>query len=162
MPSWQVVGTKEQLAKPGDFITKELVGTPIVVRNFDGKLRAFLKSCPHRHSMLTCKRSGNTPVLKCQYHGWEFGADGNTKRIPEAGCFWPWDRENARLHALRLETFGNVVFVTLSDDTPPLRQWMNPLFDVVADQFGGKFFQMRYNWEPDVPCNWKVPCENTL
>ena len=64
------------LARPGDFLTFDLLETPILLRNFDGELRAFLNVCPHRHSRLTDKPRGNAEKLRCQYHGWEFNADG--------------------------------------------------------------------------------------
>ena len=40
--TWQVVGRREQVAKPGDYFTTELVGEPLlIVRGNDGKLRGF-------------------------------------------------------------------------------------------------------------------------
>ncbi len=40
--TWQVVGRAEQVMQPGQFITTELAGEPIVViRGKDGVLRAF-------------------------------------------------------------------------------------------------------------------------
>jgi phenylpropionate dioxygenase-like ring-hydroxylating dioxygenase large terminal subunit len=34
--SWHVVATKTELSKAGDFITRDILGTPIQIRNFDG------------------------------------------------------------------------------------------------------------------------------
>ena len=57
---WHPLAVKSDLAKPGDFLTLDLLETPILIRNFDGELRAFLNVCPHRHSRLTNKSKGNT------------------------------------------------------------------------------------------------------
>src|SRR5918995_701064 len=83
---------RSELANPGDFLTFDLLETPILLRNFDGELRALLNVCPHRHSKLTEKPRGNTEKLRCQYHGWEYNAEGGTGKIPDAKAFRPWDR----------------------------------------------------------------------
>ena len=47
--TWQVVGHREQLAKPGDFFTTELLGEPLLlVRGAQGELRGFYNVCRHR------------------------------------------------------------------------------------------------------------------
>ena len=41
--AWQVVGHREQLLKPGDFFTTDLLGEPLLlVRGAQGELRGFL------------------------------------------------------------------------------------------------------------------------
>ena len=45
--TWQVVARAEQVQKPGQFVTTELAGEPlVVVRGADGALRAFLQRVP--------------------------------------------------------------------------------------------------------------------
>jgi phenylpropionate dioxygenase-like ring-hydroxylating dioxygenase large terminal subunit len=66
------------------------------------------------------------------------------------------------LKPVRLEPCGDLIFVTLSEQTPPLRQWLDPFYDSVADAFTGPLWKMAEAWEFDCPCNWKVPTENTL
>ena len=47
--AWQVVGHREQLLKPGDFFTTNLLGEPLLlVRGAQGELRAFYNVCRHR------------------------------------------------------------------------------------------------------------------
>ena len=57
-PAWHPLAATSELARPGDFLTFDLLETPIIVRNFDGELRAFLNVCPHRHSRLTDEPRG--------------------------------------------------------------------------------------------------------
>jgi choline monooxygenase len=160
-PAWHPLCTLGDLAKPGDFLTFDLMETPIILRNFDGELRAFLNVCPHRHTRLTDKAKGHSETLRCQYHGWEYNKDGSTGKIPEAKAFRPWDRENSCLKRFRLETCGEMVFVNLSDTGPSLREWLGPLFDRCAPYFGGAY-QHAITWEADFACNWKVVLENSL
>src|SRR5262249_11899476 len=93
-PAWHLVATTPDLARPGDFVTADLLGHPLLLRNMEGEIRAFLNVCPHRHSRLTDVARGSSPRLRCQYHGWEFNAEGRTGRIPDAQSFRPFDREN--------------------------------------------------------------------
>lgn len=161
LPAWHPLATVGELSRPGDFLTFDLLDTPILLRNFDGELRAFLNVCPHRHSRLTDRPRGNTERLRCQYHGWEFKKDGSTGQIPDARAFRPWDRENSCLRPFRVETCGELVFVNLSDTGVSLREWLGPLWDRWEPGFGGAF-RYAMTWEQDFPCNWKVVLENSL
>ena len=160
-PAWHPVCTRGDLARPGDFLTLDLLDTPILLRNFDGELRAFLNVCPHRHSRLTDKAGGNAAKLKCQYHGWEFNAEGRTGAIPDAKAFRPWDRDNSCLRRFRLDALGDLVFVNLDDGGPALREWAGPLADRWTRDFSPPF-RHAATWEADFPCNWKVVLENSL
>jgi phenylpropionate dioxygenase-like ring-hydroxylating dioxygenase large terminal subunit len=160
-PAWHVIGTTHDLPKPGDFRTLELCEQPVLVRNMDGEIRAFLNVCPHRHCRITSRARGSMPQLRCQYHGWEFTKDGRTGRIPEAGAFRPFDRENACLRSFRVARCGELLFVGLAADGPSLQEFLSPLYADWATSFGGDFRFAGY-WEEDFPCNWKVVLENSL
>jgi phenylpropionate dioxygenase-like ring-hydroxylating dioxygenase large terminal subunit len=160
-PAWHPAAIVRQLARPGDFVTLELLGKPILLRNFQGEVRAFLNICPHRHSKLTDLPHGNTERLRCQYHGWEFTADGTTGQIPDARSFKPWDRENSCLSRFRVEACGDVLFVSLQEEGPSLRDWLGPLWDRWAPSFGQPY-QYSHSWGREFPCNWKVVLENSL
>lgn len=159
-PAWHPLAVKADLAKPGDFLTFDLLETPLIIRNFGGELRAFLNVCPHRHSRLTDKAKGNTEKLRCQYHGWEFNAEGSTGKIPDAKAFRPWDRDNACLRRFRVDTCGDLVFVNLSESGPSLREWLASVWGAWQD-YGGAY-RHAGTWEKDFPCNWKVVLENSL
>ncbi len=162
-PSWQFACTKQEIASDGDFLTVELLGEPVIIKNFNGQLRAFLNVCPHRHCMLTCESSGNAPGLVCQYHGWEFTQDGRTGKIPEAKAFRPWDRDNSQLHKLGLDTCGELIFICFKPErTPPLREWLSPLYQDLSAAFVSPMWKMSEIWDFDSASNWKVPTENTL
>src|SRR5262245_65706364 len=83
-PGWHPLAAKSELPRHGDFLTRELLGEPILVRNHQGELHAYLNACAHRHCRLTGKARGRDEQLRCQYHGWEYGPDGRTARIPDA------------------------------------------------------------------------------
>jgi len=161
LKGWHLVGTTRELKQPGDFLTCNLFGIPIQVRNFDGQLHAVSNVCAHRHCLLSGKTTGHSENLKCQYHGWEYDATGRTRRIPEPKEFVPFDRDAARLPVYRVATCGQLVFVCISHESPQLEQFLGELFSVCSERFGE-------NWEPSLvndaahACNWKVPVEGTL
>ena len=162
VPAWHLVGTSAELPRDGDFLTLDLLGEPVLVRNCGGEYHAFQNVCTHRHSLLTHQERGNSPRLRCQYHGWEYKPDGFTARIPEAHCFRPFDRENSRLRKFRLERCGDLLFVSLAEDGPSLREHLEPYYDLVAGRFTSPRWRPDLRWGFDSACNWKFPIENTL
>jgi choline monooxygenase len=161
LPGWHPVAVRSQLRLPGSFRTLELLGTPLLLRNVDGEIRAFLNVCPHRHSRLTSKTSGHSERLRCQYHGWEFDGDGRTGRIPDAKAFRPWDRENSCLKRFRVGMAGELIFVSLAESGPSFEEFFAP----AGPLWGGGFaepFRFAAMWSQEFPCNWKVILENSL
>jgi phenylpropionate dioxygenase-like ring-hydroxylating dioxygenase large terminal subunit len=160
-PSWHMVATRDDLARPGDFLTFELFGVPLHLRNFDGEIRALSNVCAHRHCLITDRDRGNIARMACQYHGWEYGEDGRTRKIPEPKNFAPLDREINRLKSYRVDLCGSLVFVSLVSDGPTLREHLGDMYDRLAERFGPDW-QPYLRWNPDYGVNWKVPIENTL
>jgi len=161
LPGWHFIASAAELPRPGDFLTLEFLGHPLQLRNFDGEIVAFLNVCPHRHCLLTHEPKGSDPRFRCQYHGWEYTKDGQTGRIPDAQCFRPWDRENARLTRLRSARCGDLVFVSLAEDGPDLADYLGPLQATVAEWFSYPYRQV-WKWQADYTSNWKLPVENSL
>ncbi len=161
-PAWQFVAAQSELPKDGDFLTLDLFGRPILIRNSGGKFLAYENICSHRHCLLTDDSYGNQRKLRCQYHGWEYDDEGRTAKIPEAKCFRPWDRDNSRLNMFRMESCGDLLFVSLNPDAIPLRDWLSPFYDETAGAFSSPTWRMAFVWEYDCESNWKVPAENTL
>ena len=160
--SWHVVGTTAELAHPGDFLTRVVAGTSLQVRNFNGELRALSNVCAHRHAEICSLTHGNSPTLRCQYHGWEYQSDGRTGRIPAPKNFVPLDRDAARLPQYPLETVGQLVFVNLSPTPIPLIHFMGEEFHARLSERFSYDWNLALRWEPNYQCNWKIPVENSL
>jgi phenylpropionate dioxygenase-like ring-hydroxylating dioxygenase large terminal subunit len=161
LPGWHCVATLADLPQHGDFLTLDLLDHPLQIRNIDGDIHAFLNVCAHRHCLLTHERKGSDPRFRCQYHGWEYTKEGRTGPIPEAECFRPFDRENARLRKFRTERCGELVFVSLADDGPSLREYLGPFYTWCCEYFGPPYRQT-WKWETEYAANWKVVVENSL
>ena len=69
--NWQAIGRTEQLMQPGDYITAEFGGEPILaVRQSDRNLRAFFNVCRHHAAAVATAPCGRAQSFRCPYHGW--------------------------------------------------------------------------------------------
>ena len=161
LEGWHLIGTRDELRHSGDFLTSDLFGYPIQVRNFDGQLIAVSNVCAHRHCLMTNEKRGSSEKMQCQYHGWEYGADGRTRKIPMPKNFAPHDRDVHRLQQYQVQSCGQLVFVSLHENATDLSDQFGDLFDECAGRFG-EGWECKLNWNPDYTVNWKVPVENTL
>jgi len=82
------IGHSSQLANPGDFITHDWSGSPLlVVRHDDGTLAASLNVCRHRGTRVEEAKCGGKKAFVCPYHAWTYGRDGALLSIPHRDGF---------------------------------------------------------------------------
>jgi phenylpropionate dioxygenase-like ring-hydroxylating dioxygenase large terminal subunit len=106
-----VVAFSGQLRKPGDFVTHNDTGQPILVaRGTDGVLRAFLNVCRHRSASVEPKACGaGKRAFVCPYHGWSYDLTGRLLGISDGAAFGDVDREQYGLRSLAVaEKYGLV------------------------------------------------------
>jgi choline monooxygenase len=163
--SWQFVAVRStQLAHPGDQVVRELHGVPVVVRNDDGVINAFVNVCAHRHAMVaapSCKHQG---TLTCQYHGWQYDDDGALKKLPDGRSFAGLDARALRLKKLRTDVVGELVFASLADrNDDDSTGFIDGLGDMGAEfvRCFGDHFPVR-TWVTEHDVNWKVIAENAV
>lgn len=104
-----VVGLSARLAAPGDFLTNDDTGVPIlVVRQESGELRAFINACRHRGTLLVGAARGQCErQFVCPYHNWSYGLDGALETIPQEFGFPALDKATRGLVSLGVaERFG--------------------------------------------------------
>ena len=173
---WICVGLASDLPNPGDVYPTEVAGMPIVLvrdnrrsaqagTNTDRPLRAFHNICSHRGLQLVnepCNIQGN---LRCPYHSWSYKLDGTLKGTPHFGGYYTdscngFDRANKGLIPIRCEQWLDLVFVNISGDAPPLREYLQP----VIERWSGYDFSLlrRELREINLQCNanWKLAVEN--
>ncbi len=160
--TWQVVARGDQLQGPGQFITAELAGEPIVVvRDGDHQLRAFYNVCRHHAAAVVMEDEGTATLLRCPYHGWSYGLDGALKGAPEFEGVRSFDRSRNGLVPVRVEMWEPFVFVSLDPQAAPLVDFLGGLVQRVAplNLASVRFFERRtYR----LNCNWKVFVDNYL
>ena len=160
--TWQVVARIGQLGQPGDFVTAELAGEPLViVRGNDGRLRAFYNVCRHHAAAVVTQEHGKATIFRCPYHGWSYGLDGTLKGAPEFEGVCSFDRSQNGLLPLRVDTWEQFVFVNLDPEAAPLEDFLGGLMQRVKPlNLGSLHFFERRSYH--LNCNWKVFVDNYL
>lgn len=161
LPGWHCVGCLDDLPDPGSFLTRELLGHPIILWRDGHEIHAFLNVCAHRFSLLTDRPCGVMSKLKCQYHGWEYDENGDTNRIPDAKSFKPLQRGQLGLTKLPCEHVGQLIFVSLCQSPISLAEYLGPGYDL-CQQWFAEDSRLVLAARRNNHCNWKVSIENSL
>ena len=160
--TWQMVARTGQVAQPGDFVTAELAGEPLViVRGQDNQLRAFYNVCRHHAAAVVTEEQGTAGIFRCPYHGWSYGLDGSLKGAPEFEGVCSFDRSQNGLLPVRVDTWERFVFVNLDPEAAELANFLGGLAQRVAPLKleALHFFERRCY---SLNCNWKVFVDNYL
>ncbi|KAF2117973.1 hypothetical protein BDV96DRAFT_685594 [Lophiotrema nucula] len=82
--TWICITHRSRFTKPGDYISLELAGFPIlIILGKDHVVRAFHNVCRHRAYTVTKKPHGSSLVLGCRYHGWSYDTKGSLVKAPQ-------------------------------------------------------------------------------
>jgi choline monooxygenase len=159
--TWQVVGHRAQLAKPGDFFTTELLGEPLLlVRGAQSELRGFYNVCRHRAGP-PAEGCGSRKLFRCGYHGWTYGLDGALISAPEFEGQAGFDPKQFTLTPVRAEEWFNLIFVNLDPDAEPLLKSLGHL-PQQAERVHLDGMQLFERRAYDMKCNWKTYVDNYL
>ena len=161
--SWQYVGTKDQLAEPGAFLTAWAGSVPVlVVRDESGNLGAFVNVCRHRGSVLVPVSSGVRKAIQCGYHAWTYRLDGTLFAAPASKDEQDFDPADFSLRKIGLDSLGPFLFVNPNPK--------NTLLDILGElptlvqqtglNLAGLRFRMRREFE--IKANWKTVVDNYL
>jgi phenylpropionate dioxygenase-like ring-hydroxylating dioxygenase large terminal subunit len=160
--TWQLVGRTSQVASPGEFLTAEVAGEPIViVRGTDNQLRGFFNVCRHHAAAVMTAPCGKVDRMRCPYHGWTYDLEGRLRGVPEFDGVCDFDRAATGLVPLSVATWESFVFVHLDPDPPSLASYLGPIVDQVAP-LGLTSLQFCERREYTLACNWKVFVDNYL
>jgi phenylpropionate dioxygenase-like ring-hydroxylating dioxygenase large terminal subunit len=167
-PVWNYLCLEAEVAKPGDYRTTFVGTMPVVVaRDFDDEIYAFENRCAHRGALIVLDGGGTARDFTCVYHAWNYDLKGNLKAVAfedgvagKGGMAKTFCRSDHEPRKLRIATFAGLVFGSLSDDVPPIEEYLG---EEVAAKITrvlhkppvvmGRFTQM-------LPNNWKLYFEN--
>lgn len=160
--AWVCVGTADELAGSGRLLVRQ-VGTRsvIVTRNEAGELRGFINSCRHRGTELAEADCDVASTIRCPYHRWGYSLDGALKAAPffDEVPRDDFDRQKHGLHSVRVDVWGVLLFVCVSESTPPLETWLGDLPTRMAG-YDLDSWVSRHEQRLDINANWKLVSEN--
>ncbi|SEO02705.1 Phenylpropionate dioxygenase, large terminal subunit [Paracoccus alcaliphilus] len=158
---WVCVGRAEGLANPGDYLTYDLAGQPVVViRDKSGQLRAFSNVCLHRMSTIV-EGTGNKRLLVCPYHAWTYDLEGRLRGAPFMTRTTGFCKENYALPQIRCEKWLGWIYITLDKDRPSVASALGELQRMIAPYQMENYvecFRETHVWDT----NWKVLAENFM
>ncbi|MCT4555540.1 MAG: Rieske 2Fe-2S domain-containing protein [Pelagimonas sp.] len=158
---WYCVGRSSALANPGDYVSAELAGEPVVVvRDKDGTLRGLSNVCRHRMSTLLHGR-GNTRSIVCPYHAWTYNLDGALRGAPAMTQNEGFCKNDYSLPAVRCEEWLGWVFISLDQNATPVAEQLAQVEELVAGYDMTNYTEAFYEehvWDT----NWKVLAENFM
>lgn len=154
----QVIGFAGEVAEPGQFITAEAMGIPIVVtRTAEGRLSALVNACAHRGARVA-KGHGKVAGrrLRCGFHGWTFDLDGRLASRPRDGFFSPADAD-CHLTRLPVSDRSGLVVVGLRPDMAQSR--VDEHLGALAPELVGLGFERARSLDVhryEVAASWKL------
>ena len=169
--SWQIAARLDQLREPGQYVTTEISGEPIViVRGNDGKLRGFFNVCRHHAAAVMTEAEGSATQMRCPYHGWTYSLEGELKGTPDFAGVCNFDRAANGLKPIEIATWEKWVFVIIdAKQRSPLNNSNASLTDFLGDDLIQQIkvlgFETLYWVEQrrySLNCNWKVFVDNYL
>ena len=158
VPSWQLVGDREELAEPIRIRPTTLLpgclDEPLILtRDEAARVRCLSNVCTHRGNLVALAPDAG-PTLRCGYHGRTFALDGSFRSMPdfEQACDFPGPRDD--LPSLPCYVWRGLVFASLGPRTP-MDALLRPLEDRVPwfpfealhrDTGKTRSFTIRANW----------------
>ena len=166
--SWQFAARVDQLREPGDFVTTEIAGEPIViVRGSDKELRGFFNVCRHHAAAVMTEPAGHANQMRCPYHGWTYSLSGELKGTPDFNDVCNFDQGQNGLAPVEISAWENWVFARLdAKHAPDTRATLTdfPGTDLI-NQFQSLNLANLHWFERrcyTLNCNWKIFVDNYL
>ena len=157
--TWNFIGSADQIRNNGDYFTLNFAGVPIIVlRDHDGKIRAFANTCRHRGSELL-EGKGNCKLIVCPYHSWTYDLSGNLRGTPEMDKTLNFNKADYGLSSIAIDTWGNFLFINFDKNPEPLKKHLGDLPEKLAPyRLENMALARRKSFQMD--CNWKLFVEN--
>ncbi len=131
-PVWNFLCLEAEVKKPGDYRTTFIGSMPVIVaRDFDDEIYAFENRCAHRGALIALDGGGHARDFTCVYHAWNYDLKGNLKAVAfedgvagKGGMPKTFCRSDHGPRKLRIALFSGLVFGSLSDDVPPIEEYL--------------------------------------
>lgn len=158
--AWLNIGRVEQIARPGDFLVKDIAicrTSVVVVRDRNGAINAFHNVCSHRLNKLVWEDSGTCTGFKCRFHGWAYKLDGKLTGVPGEAGFHDLDKKRLGLKPVAVDVWQGFIFINL-DERPSqtLAEYLGAWGEAVGNYPFAEISATAHQWRMELNCNWKL------
>lgn len=154
--TWICAGRADQIPRPGDYFLRVVAEESIIIlRDEEGRVRAFFNVCRHRGTRMCSTPEGAFDGrIHCPYHAWNYSLDGRLLGAPQMqeGDFC---REDYPLHAVHADLWDGHIFINLSRDPQPLAAQLAALPQRFAP-WRMQDLRLHKRITYDVKANWKL------
>lgn len=152
-----------RMPRPGDYISHDLNGVPImVVRDGGGTARAFLNVCRHRGARLVEGCGSGKSALTCPYHSWTYDLTGKLRAMVPAFGFEGLNKEDHGLTSLPCAEKDGLIWVR---PTPGGAIDPDAYLQGLAPEFRAYGLEGYFHYESRVlskDVNWKLVIDTFL
>ena len=172
---WLAVCREEELPQAGDHLVLDVMGESLLlVRNRDGRLRAFYNVCRHRGSRL-CRAAGEKTavgrvelaggvtagrLIVCPYHRWSYDLNGALVAAPHLGGGTAFDKREFSLYPAAVDTWCGFVFLNLTPATARELSFQLGGVPERLQRYPLQGLRIGATRRYEVAANWKIICEN--
>ncbi|WP_157108497.1 aromatic ring-hydroxylating oxygenase subunit alpha [Aldersonia kunmingensis] len=148
-----VVAWGGEIAEPGDYTTKDVMGTPVLLlRDKDCNARAFVNVCAHRGAQVA-SGCGRATRFTCPYHAWSYDTNGRLASLPSRHMFDGVDLSELGLRPLPVSEQAGLIVVAL-DPSVSVDGFLDDAEDL--DSFGFDQYAHAQSAELHLRANWKL------
>lgn len=158
--TWVVVGRSAAIEAGSQRAVRAGTESVLLTRDLDGGLHAFYDVCRHRgHELLPVGAEVRKRAIKCPYHAWAYGLNGQLRAAPRFDGGPGFDPQQYGLVPMRMEEWHGWIFVNPDGEAQPLDPYLGNLGELVADWEPERLVLVeRHDYE--VAANWKLVVEN--
>jgi len=165
--NWSGIGFGKDIPEAGDAKPVNFLGMPLLmVRDRSGEIGVFQNTCRHRGMILVSEPQKIRGAIRCPYHSWCYGLNGELRTAPHVGgpghnTHEDLDFSELGLIRIRSYVWRDVVFVNVDSNAPAFEEVHGALMERWQE-----FEQPNYHggenasFKLEVATNWKLAVEN--
>jgi len=166
--NWSGVGFGKDIPNEGDAMPVDFLGMPLLlVRHHDGAVKVYQNTCRHRGMILVQEKGNIRGTIRCPYHSWCYGLNGQLRSTPHVGgpgqnLHDDIKRDELGLIEIRSHVFMDVVFVNVSGTAAPFEEAHSELLSRWAEFADKPIYHggADSSFTLEVQTNWKLAVEN--
>jgi choline monooxygenase len=157
LPAWLPACSSKELPNARDyFVWDHLQQSVVIVRLEDGTLAAWHNVCQHRGARIVEKSGSNRHgKFRCPWHAFIYDLRGKCVGVPLRATFDEQELRDLRLPPVRVAEWNGLVWLSLSEATPGLMDYLGDLWDELG-WYHMERFEIRYRTSMELNANWKM------